>query len=860
MRGLWPTPANVAEKFGIERNPSGIHHSVVPARATGSSTGVRALGAVVLAWAVSCAVPDYTFSGDSPDGGAGVGGTEASGGASGEGAGGETPTSHCDNGVVDTDEGETDVDCGGECRRCSLLGRCRAEDGCEEGDCIEGVCQKPDCDDGVKDLKETAVDCGGGDCRPCAAGEACRQARDCESGVCGDDETCSPAACDDGVTNGDETARDCGGTRCPGCKTGDACEKNGDCASAHCGDGRCQVSCLPGTAECDGDLAEECETNTLTDPDHCGGCGMRCNLAHGAASCVGGTCQVSSCDSPYEDCDRDPTNGCEVNLGKDADNCSACGAACPAINGVPSCEGSRCLIECEPGFADCDDDRGNGCEKRVAADAQNCGECRNACTANAGETPFCLDGTCGSTTCEAGLGNCNGDPMDGCEQPLDDVDNCGACGSRCVAAHGVAACSAGKCIVESCDAGFGNCNTGDADGGYSDGCETNTNASLSHCGACGAACSITHATARCESGQCRVGSCTVPYQDCDMDGTSCETDTSTSVMNCGGCGMAGLRCDTQFAHATGKCVASTCQLGSCDQSFGDCDGGAQNGCETALSSDELHCGSCTTQCLAVGGTNTCTSGACMPSCDATHLSCNASTSDGCEVDRTTAAHCGTCANSCGGAAPYCVNGACASMPATICGLPGWAFCDDFQDGNANGWSPTAGSWSVVTDSSLVYRYAGESGSQRSVVGSGSWTDQTIVAKVKVLHFDGSSSSYRAGILGRYAGSTNYYALMLDGTGALTLRRGTSSISGSGCGSVSPSPSLSGGGFFWLELQISGPASSTRLVSSYSTNGTSFSAAHNCTVSGGTLGGGNTGVLTVGQNTSTEFDDFAVSTP
>ena len=31
------------------------------------------------------------------------------------------------------------------------------------------------------------------------------------------------------------------------------------------------------------------------------------------------------------------------------------------------------------------------------------------------------------------------------------------------------------------------------------------------------------------------------------------------------------------------------------------------------------------------------------------------------------------------------------------------FSDDFEDGNANGWTKSGGSWAVASDGSLVYR-------------------------------------------------------------------------------------------------------------------------------------------------------------
>ena len=45
------------------------------------------------------------------------------------------------------------------------------------------------------------------------------------------------------------------------------------------------------------------------------------------------------------------------------------------------------------------------------------------------------------------------------------------------------------------------------------------------------------------------------------------------------------------------------------------------------------------------------------------------------------------------------------------------FSDDFQDGNANGWTKSGGTWSVVTDGSLVYLQSGTSADTRARAGS-----------------------------------------------------------------------------------------------------------------------------------------------
>jgi hypothetical protein len=84
--------------------------------------------------------------------------------------------------------------------------------------------------------------------------------------------------------------------------------------------------------------------------------------------------------------------------------------------------------------------------------------------------------------------------------------HCGACGRTCPAsANATATCAAGACGL-TCAAGFADC-----DGDASNGCEVDTRASVSHCGACGRACAIAHAVTRCAAGACGLASCEAGY-------------------------------------------------------------------------------------------------------------------------------------------------------------------------------------------------------------------------------------------------------------------------------------------------------------------------------------------------------------
>src|SRR5690606_35627448 len=111
-----------------------------------------------------------------------------------------------------------------------------------------------------------------------------------------------------------------------------------------------------------------------------------------------------------------------------------------------------------------------------------------------------------------------------CEADLTaDTDNCGVCGNLCLAANGSAQCTQGICVVESCDAGFADCNA-ETPEGYSDGCEKNLQSNAEHCGGCGQVCEAPHGTNRCSAGAC-VPDCEGRFLDCDADvATGCEVE------------------------------------------------------------------------------------------------------------------------------------------------------------------------------------------------------------------------------------------------------------------------------------------------------------------------------------------------
>jgi hypothetical protein len=101
---------------------------------------------------------------------------------------------------------------------------------------------------------------------------------------------------------GDEPAPGSGGAANSGGQGGAT-----DAASSSTGEG----SCAAGTADCDADPTNGCETDTTSDEAHCGGCGVECTGApRGEPTCNAGSCGLT-CDGGFDDCNGDVADGCE---------------------------------------------------------------------------------------------------------------------------------------------------------------------------------------------------------------------------------------------------------------------------------------------------------------------------------------------------------------------------------------------------------------------------------------------------------------------------------------------------------------------------------------------------------------------
>jgi hypothetical protein len=162
---------------------------------------------------------------------------------------------------------------------------------------------------------------------------------------------------------------------------------------------------------------------------------------------------------------------------------------------------------------------------------------------------------------------------------------------------------------------------------------------------------------------------------------------------------------------------------------------------------------------------------------------------------------------------------------------------------------------VVDSATKVYK-GGNGTAYSSVAGGTGWTDQTVEATMKITAFGGSGSSYRAGIMARYTGGSNFYVFGLDAANNAVLMRNSSSPSGaSGTCDTASSGLTSLNTQVTLKLQVSGPAANVVLKTWL--NGT---PVHTCTTTSSTAASGAAGVFTYGSGTLAEFDNFTVSTP
>ncbi|MBK6513889.1 MAG: DUF4215 domain-containing protein [Polyangiaceae bacterium] len=490
---------------------------------------------------------------------------------------------HCGNSAFDPADGETDVDCGGECAGCANGLNCTTFADCQSAFC----------------------DAGSGDCAPCADdtdcqtgsycdpneecvpklpdGDACTAGNECESDSCVDDVCCdslcdgtceacnvigsegactafvadsdpdnecgadvcdgaSECRCSNGVDDGLETDIDCGGGVCGTCAVGDSCGGPSDCTSDTCVNNVCVA---PGCGDGFVSGTDQCDGNGTGTPGETSTCDDDCTFRVCGDSNVN-TTGLEACD------DGDATGG------------DGCGATCLVEAGY-SCTGepSVCTPICGDGVVtgseQCDQGGGN---------VANGDGCSSTCQT---ETGFACSGTPSVCAPVCGNGLINGSEQ--CDQGGGNVTNGDGCSSTCQTEGGFtcsglpSSCTTtcGDGVIagsEQCDQGGGNVANGD---GCSSTCQTEGGFTCSGLpSSCTTTCGdgVIAGTEQCDQGGGNVANGDGCSSTCQTEGGfTCSGLPSSCTTTCGDGVIAGTeQCDQGGGNvANGDGCSSTCQ-------------------------------------------------------------------------------------------------------------------------------------------------------------------------------------------------------------------------------------------------------------------------------------------------------------
>jgi hypothetical protein len=311
-------------------------------------------------------------------------------------------------------------------------------------------------------------------------------------------------------------------------------------------------------------------------------------------------------------------------------------------------------------------------------------------------------GVGGSTTTTSGGGGSGGGGGGGACGPLDTLQNCGACGQPCAPQHASGAtCASGSCAYSACEGSYQDCDSIAANG-----CESDGQTDVDHCGGCAEPCSAVgyqNVTGySCAAGACSYDACSPLFRDCDgIPVNGCETPTNT-LSDCGQCD---LPCAP--ANVSGpSCASGDCGYAACSGTYQSCDGNSANGCESDWLTDSGHCGSCSISC---GVGETCVQGACLVCHAIGYASCPSGQTQFCvagPLDPASAAQAEVACEACHGVPCYLETADCAGAafgPAPL----GQYVCGTAYFGYASGCTGDNGRVWAICSSSTTYGYWGK---------------------------------------------------------------------------------------------------------------------------------------------------------
>jgi len=337
----------------------------------------------------------------------------------------------------------------------------------------------------------------------------------------------------------------------------------------------------------------------------------------------------------------DPKYGCG------ATTCDASTCPNPGTGGTVVCQAAACVIgTCPANFKKC----GNKCVS-VTDPTYGCGAATcdaTTCPAAGTGTLVCQAGACVVGTCGAGTKKCGDkcvttDVNNGCA----DAAKCTACANTetCMGSPSVCACKA-KTVTEACLNGQ-NCDTA------SDGCGGTVS-----CGTCSGS------TPACVNKKCACKAKTVT--EACLNGQNCGTaaDGCGGTVSCGTCSGSTPACVNNKCACMPKTVAQACLNGQ------NC-GTAADGCNGTVS-----CGTCS------GGTPDCVSNKCA--CASPKMAC----SGACTNVSSDNAHCGNCTTACDtGNGQACTNGKCCTKQSARSLISAGGFDNSASLGN---WGTASG--------------------------------------------------------------------------------------------------------------------------------------------------------------------------
>jgi len=286
-------------------------------------------------------------------------------------------------------DGETIRLCSSDGLSSTLVQTCGSGQFCDDTtvSCLTQICtpDQPWCNGALAQVCNSrgsgstgpGTNCAGISGHECVAGECVCQANRLD--------------CDNDEGNGCEVNSSTDVDNCGACDN--ACSSN-HVPTPSCSASTCNGACQAGYTDCNADKRTDgCETHTDTDVANCGACGRTCSSSQVASvTCAGGVCN-GTCTSGYADCNSNKqTDGCETDTLTNPNSCGGCTNNCSSNHvQTRTCSGGSCNGTCATGYDDCNNDKlTDGCESDVRYDEANCGACGNDCAA--GES--CVQGTC----------------------------------------------------------------------------------------------------------------------------------------------------------------------------------------------------------------------------------------------------------------------------------------------------------------------------------------------------------------------------------------------------------------------------------------------------------------------------------